>query len=109
MKKIYGLLLALIISYIPNVYAIDQTKQALEITTRAFGRSMDFTSDTTTSTRDKFKMVQAAKGDAAVYVASDGVIQGAYLTEAIAILREKFPEVRDFNKLELAKAILSVK
>ena len=86
-----------------------QTKRALDITTRAFARSVDFTSDTTTSTRDKFKLVHAAKSDAAAYVASDGAIQGVYLTRAVAFIRSEYPAACKLNDLELAKAILSIK
>lgn len=93
---------------VPYVYAIDQTKDALKITTRAFGRSVDFTSDTTTSTRDKLKLVEVAKQDAAAYVASGGKIQGPYLTRAFAILRADYPQVKDMSDLELAQAVLAI-
>lgn len=46
------------------------------IIVRAFGRTIDFTSDTTTSIRDS-KVVIQAKDDAASYVASGGDIHGA--------------------------------
>lgn len=110
MKRLCDLFLVLAMCcFLPHAYAIDQTKRALDITTRAFARSVDFTSDTTTSTRDKFKLVHAAKSDAAAYVASDGAIQGVYLTRAVAFIRSEFPAARKLNDLELAKAILSVK
>lgn len=45
------------------------------IIVRAFGRSIDFTSDTTTSIRDS-KVVREAHDDAASFVASNGDIRG---------------------------------
>lgn len=95
--------------YIPNSYAIDQTKDIFNITTRAFGRSLDFTSDTTTSTRDKFKLVQAAKSDAATFVATEGKVQGPYLTKAFEIIRDEYPTAVNLPDLELAKAVLAIK
>lgn len=91
-----------------NAYAIDQTKDVLNITTRAFGRSLDFTSDTTTSTRDKFKLVEIAKQDAAAYVGSGGKIQGPYLTKAFEIIRADYPQAKNMSDIELAKAVLAI-
>lgn len=108
-QKILGLMaIFMATAYIPASYAIDQTKNALNITTRGFGRSMDFTSDTTTSTRDKFKIVQAAKSDAAAYVASNGVIQGPYLNRALLVIRAEYSQAQTMNDLELATVILSI-
>ena len=56
-------------------------KATSNIVVRAFGRSIDFTSDTTTSTRDS-KVVIQAKDDAASYVASKGDIRGVQLEAA---------------------------
>ncbi len=77
------------------------------IIVRAFGRSIDFTSDTTTSIRDA-KMIQAARGDAASFVASDGDIRGVQLEEAFRSLRDQFPAARQANDLQLAQAILAL-
>lgn len=110
MKKILCIMMVVMaILYMPNSYAIDQTKDILNITTRAFGRSVDFISDTTTSTRDKFKLVQAARSDAAAYVASEGKIQGPYLTKAFEIIRAEYPYAKDMSDIELAEAVLAVK
>lgn len=109
MKKLGYFMLLTATLYWPNAYAIQETKNAMDITTKAFARSLDFTSDTTTTTRDKFKLVQAAKNDAAAYVASNGEIQGPYLTKALAFIRSEFPQANSLDDIELAKAILAVK
>ena len=44
---------------------------------RALDRSLDFTSDTTTSVRD-MKLIHAARDDAASFVASAGEIRGVH-------------------------------
>lgn len=77
------------------------------IIVRAFGRSIDFTSDTTTSIRDS-KVVREARDDAASYVASRGEIQGAQLNAAFDTLRTRLPEARDATDQELAEAILAL-
>ena len=77
------------------------------IIVRAFGRSIDFTSDTTTSIRDS-KVVIQAKDDAASYVASDGDIHGAQLDAAFDTLRTRVPEARDASDRTLAEAILAL-
>lgn len=108
-KKINGLMLGVVmIMCVPSSYAIDQSKQLFQITIDAFRRSLNFTSDTTTSTRDKFKLVQAAKSDAATYVASNGIIQGPYLTNAFVIIRNQYPVAKTVKDIDLAKAILSL-
>lgn len=103
-----GLCFFVSISYIPNSFAIDQTKRTLDITTNALGKSLDFTSDTTTSTRNKLKQVQAAKGDAAAYIASNGKIKGPYLTAALKILREHDSNAQYASDSDLAQAILAI-
>ncbi|WP_407314122.1 DUF2388 domain-containing protein [Pseudomonas sp. nanlin1] len=77
------------------------------IIVRAFGRTIDFTSDTTTSIRDS-KVVQQAKDDAASYVASNGDIHGAQLNAAFATLRERVPQARTASDQTLAEAILAL-
>ena len=77
------------------------------IVVRALQRSIDFTSDTTTSIRDA-KMIQAARGDAASFVATDGAIRGVQLAEAFRSLRDQFPAARQANDLQLAQAILAL-
>jgi uncharacterized protein (TIGR02448 family) len=71
----------------------------------AFQRSIDFTSDTTTSIRDS-KVVREARDDAASFVASQGDIRGAQLEAAFDTLRTRVPEARDASDQVLAEAIL---
>ena len=78
-----------------------------EIIVRAFGRTIDFTSDTTTSVRDS-KVVLEARDDAASFVASEGAIRGAQLEAAFSTLRDRVPEARDASDQTLAEAILAL-
>ncbi len=75
------------------------------IIVRALDRSLDFTSDTTTSIRDM--KVVAAREDAASFVASEGAIRGVQLEAALQLLRERLPEARQADDLALAEAILA--
>lgn len=77
------------------------------ISTNATGRSLDFTSDTTTSIRD-MKIVRDAHDDAASFVASEGAIRGAQLEAAFKVVREQLPEARDASDQQLAEAILAL-
>ena len=74
---------------------------------RATQRTLDFTSDTTTSIRDS-KIVREAQDDAASFVASDGDIRGANLEAAFNTLRTRVPEARDASDQVLAEAILAL-
>lgn len=76
------------------------------ILVRALERSLDFTSDTTTSVRD-MKVVQAARDDAASFVASEGAIRGARLEAALQLLRARVPEAQAASDAELAQALLA--
>jgi uncharacterized protein (TIGR02448 family) len=82
-------------------------KATSNIVVRAFGRSVDFTSDTTSSVRN-WKMVVEAQDDAASYVASNGDIHGARLDAAFATLRDRLPEARNASDQDLAEAILAL-
>lgn len=77
------------------------------IIVRALDRTLDFTSDTTTSVRDS-KIVLAARDDAASFVASQGQIRGAQLEAAISTIRSQVPEAQDASDLVLAEAILAL-
>ncbi len=77
------------------------------IVVRALDRSLDFTSDTTTSIRD-MKVVSEARDDAASFVASGGAVRGAQLEAALGSLRERFAEARGASDLQLAEAILAL-
>ena len=80
--------------------------QTSNIIVRAFGRTIDFTSDTTTSIRD-MKLVIAARDDAASFVASNGAIRGAQLEAAFSAVRAQYPAARNVSDQELATAILA--
>lgn len=77
------------------------------IVVRASQRTIDFTSDTTTSIRDS-KIVREAHDDAASFVASNGEIRGAHLEAAFDTLRNRVPEARDASDQVLAEAILAL-
>ncbi|WP_433768179.1 DUF2388 domain-containing protein [Pseudomonas putida] len=74
---------------------------------RATQRTLDFTSDTTTSIRDS-KIVREAQDDAASFVATNGDIRGAHLEAALDMLRTRVPEARDASDQDLAEAILAL-
>ncbi|WP_137817656.1 DUF2388 domain-containing protein [Pseudomonas sp. 2FG] len=74
---------------------------------RAVERTLDFSSDTTTSIRDS-KLVLEARDDAASFVASRGAIRGAQLQAAFDTLRARVPEARDASDQALAEAILAL-
>ena len=73
---------------------------------RASQRSIDFTSDTTTSIRDS-KVVLDAHDDAASFVATAGAIRGAQLEAAFGAIRAQLPAARNASDAELAAAILA--
>ena len=81
--------------------------QTSNIIVRAFGRTIDFTSDTTTSIRDS-KVVREAHDDAATFVASQGGIRGVQLEAAFSTLRDRVPEARNASDQDLAEAILAL-
>lgn len=81
--------------------------QTSNIIVRAFGRTIDFTSDTTTSIRDS-KVVREAHDDAATFVASQGDIRGVQLEAAFSTLRDRVPEARNASDQALAEAILAL-
>ncbi|MFJ5300672.1 DUF2388 domain-containing protein [Pseudomonas sp. NPDC088368] len=82
-------------------------KATSNIVVRALGRSVDFTSDTTSSVRN-WKLIVEAQDDAASYVASNGNIHGARLDAAFVTLRERLPEARTASDQDLAEAILAL-
>ena len=81
--------------------------QTSNIIVRAFARTNDFTSDTTTSIRDS-KVVREAHDDAATFVASQGDIRGVQLEAAFSTLRDRVPEARNASDQDLAEAILAL-
>ncbi|WP_373386674.1 DUF2388 domain-containing protein [Pseudomonas alcaligenes] len=106
MRKLSSFLLATSLCLAAGAQA--QTLVATSnILVRALDRSLDFTSDTTTSVRD-MKVVLAARDDAASFVASAGEVRGAQLEAAFATLREQLPEARTASDQQLAEAILAL-
>ncbi|WKN22222.1 DUF2388 domain-containing protein [Azotobacter vinelandii] len=93
----------LLLSTATQARSLEQTSN---IVVRSLDRSIDFTSDTTTSIRD-MKVVIDAHDDAASFVASDGAIRGARLEAALGAIRERLPEAREASDLALAEAILA--
>lgn len=77
------------------------------ILVRALDRSLDFTSDTTTSIRD-MKQLLAARDDAAGFVASAGQLRTARLDSALSLLRRQHPETHLASDLTLAEALLAL-
>lgn len=77
------------------------------IIVRALDRTVDFSSDTTTSVRD-MKVVLDARDDAASFVASQGDIRGAQLEAAFGALRSQVPEAQNASDQVLAEAILAL-
>jgi len=105
MRKTFALLC---LGLLAGTQAQARTLEATsDIFVRALGRSIDFTSDTTTSIRD-MKMVVEARDDAASFIASDGGIRGAQLEAALRRLREHSEQARQASDRELAQAILAL-
>lgn len=77
------------------------------IVVRALDRSVDFTSDTTTSLRD-MKVVVEAREDAASFLASRGAIRGAQLEAALVAIRSRLPAARQASDEAIAQAILAI-
>ncbi|MFP6847844.1 MAG: DUF2388 domain-containing protein [Pseudomonas sp.] len=102
-----------LLSAVTAIALISATAQAQtlvatsNIIVRALDRTLDFTSDTTTSVRDS-KVVLAARDDAASFVASEGKIRGAQLEAAITSIRSQVPEAQGASDQVLAEAILAL-
>lgn len=94
----------LLLADVAQAHTLVATSNILINATR---RTLDFTSDTTTSIRDS-KIVREAHDDAASFVASDGDIRGAHLEAALNLLRTRVPEARDASDQVIAEAILSL-
>ena len=94
----------LLLADVTQAHTLVATSNILINATR---RTLDFTSDTTTSIRDA-KIVREAHYDAASFVASDGDIRGAHLEAALNLLRTRVPEARDASDQVIAEAILAL-
>ena len=92
---------------IAGVAQAQTVKATSNIVVRALDRSVNFTSDLTSSFRHS-KLVVDAKDDAASFVASHGDIRGAQLEAAFDTLRTRLPEARDASDETLAEAILAL-
>ncbi|UOB24225.1 DUF2388 domain-containing protein [Pseudomonas orientalis] len=98
---------ALGLLFLADVAQAQTLKATSNIVVRASARTIDFTSDTTTSIRDS-KIVREAHDDAASFVATNGEIRGAQLEAAFDTLRTRVPEARDASDQTLAEAILAL-
>lgn len=78
---------------------------AFETTTDLVVRTL-YASQQVTSSFSNDKIVRAAKGDAASFVASDGAVRGAFIESALQQIRAQYPTLK-LTDLELAKAILA--
>jgi len=94
----------LLLADVASAHTLQQTSNMI---VRASNRTINFTSDTTTSIRDS-KVVRDAQDDAASYVASNGNIRGAQLEAAFSTLRTQWPEAKDASDQQLAQAILAL-
>lgn len=103
----HPLLLATALLLASGVAQARSVEATSDMVVRALDRSLDFTSDTTTSIRD-MKVVREARADAASFVASEGSIRGAQLEAALRALRERLPEARQASDAELAQAMLAL-
>jgi len=72
----------------------------------ALKATSDATSDATSSLRDN-KIVQAARDDAASFVASEGAIRGVKLESALDFIRQQAPQL-NATDAQLAQAILVI-
>ncbi|MGN8278339.1 DUF2388 domain-containing protein [Pseudomonas sp. SMN5] len=72
----------------------------------ALKATSDATSDATSSLRDN-KIVQAARDDAASFVASEGAIRGVKLESALDYIRQQAPQL-NATDAQLAQAILVI-
>ncbi len=98
---------ALSLLFLADVAQAQTLKATSNIVVRASARTIDFTSDTTTSIRDS-KIVRQAHDDAASFVATNGEIRGAQLEAAFDTLRTRVPQARNASDQALAEAILAL-
>ncbi len=77
------------------------------LTTDALVNTVKGTADFTSSSFNDDKVVREAKDDAASFVATQGVIRGAYLEAALLHIRGKRPDLQ-VNDMQLAQAILAI-
>ncbi|TWI56638.1 uncharacterized protein (TIGR02448 family) [Pseudomonas duriflava] len=78
---------------------------AIDVTTEFVARSLYVTSKVTSAPFDN-KLVQAARDDAALFIASNGAQRSATLESALRVLRSQNPHLVASDQ-ELAEAILA--
>ncbi|MBF7728978.1 DUF2388 domain-containing protein [Pseudomonas sp. N040] len=103
MRPIISLILLLLACSSVQARSLVATSNVL---LHATERTLDFTSDTTTSVRD-MKLVLAARDDAASFIATAGAVRTVQLEAALRSLREQLPEAREATDEALAQAILA--
>ncbi|WP_213877950.1 DUF2388 domain-containing protein [Pseudomonas sp. dw_358] len=95
---------ALLLALASNAHA-----SSFVVTTNAIVDAVDASSRATSKASSSLhdnKIVQAAKDDAASFVASNGEIRGAKLESALAYLRQQMPQSKATDG-QLAQAILA--
>lgn len=102
----YALVAAVVLSLSAAPLWAQSVVATSNILVRALGRSIDFTSDTTTSIRD-MKQIIKARDDAAGFVASGGALRTVQLEAAFELLRQQLPEAQAADDLALAEAIVA--
>ncbi|WP_447730169.1 DUF2388 domain-containing protein [Pseudoxanthomonas suwonensis] len=81
--------------------------QASSFAGTSAGASSAGTSASSGSTSGDDKLVQAAREDAAGFVASEGQVRSARFEAALRVLRERDAAARQASDLELARKILA--
>ncbi|CAI8954991.1 MULTISPECIES: DUF2388 domain-containing protein [Pseudomonas] len=102
-SRLFGAALLLALASTANATSFVVTTDTV---VRGVAASTDATSDVSSSFRDD-KIVQAARDDAASFVASHGDIRGAKLESAFAHIRQQTPTLQA-SDAQLAQAILAL-
>ncbi|AWM79799.1 hypothetical protein DKL61_05195 [Gammaproteobacteria bacterium ESL0073] len=76
----------------------------LGMTSQSFGKVLSSISMSSNNYNPRYKVVVRAQPDATSYIISNGKIRGAYLEQALILLRKEHPNTSD---MALAKAILA--
>ena len=89
------------------LFACALPAQASSFAGTSAGASAAGSSASSGSTSGDDKLVQAAREDAAGFVASEGRVRSARLEAALRVLRERDAAARQASDLELARKILA--
>lgn len=76
------------------------------VTTDAIVGAVGATSDATSSSTSDYKIIKAARDDAASFVATQGAIRGVHLEAALPHIRTQQPAL-EATDMQLAEAILA--